>query len=264
MSKLTKGLKKTGIIAAKVVGTTVLTATGVVSAVTEKVISVTGIEPLQDIAHGAKSASFNGIRKMWGATPTEFERVDGAAEREKLQRQKDDALRQAEKKIEKYEQSHPDMSSEQRERINQARNKINSEKSYIRNNNVDLSSTNVKKVDEWDREWVSIGKLKDADLSPYNHCVGLYRHVVNGTTKYVGRAIELNNGGFRKRLSDYRRDSDSARKHTSGRIIHEHLDEIETYILVVGDTQEAIETTKKLEGEFVRKYNPEWNKQINI
>ena len=35
MSKLTKGLKKTGIIAAKVVGTTVLTATGVVSAVTE-------------------------------------------------------------------------------------------------------------------------------------------------------------------------------------------------------------------------------------
>ena len=101
-------------------------------------------------------------------------------------------------------------------------------------------------------------------MSPYNHCVGLYRHIVNGTTKYVGRAIELNNGGFRKRLSDYRRDSDSARKHMSGRIIHEHLDEIETYILVVGDTQEAIEITRKLEGEFVRKYNPEWNKQINI
>ena len=146
MSKLTKGLKKTGIIAAKVVGTTVLTATGVVSAVTEKVISVTGVEPLQDIAHGAKSASFNGIRKMWGAAPTEFERVDGTAEREKLQRQKENALREAEKKIEKYEQSHPDMSSEQRERINQARTKINRERSYVRINDVDLQSANIKKL----------------------------------------------------------------------------------------------------------------------
>ena len=102
MSKLTKGLKKTGIFAAKLIGTTVLTATGLVSAAAEKVISVTGVEPLQDVAHGAMSASFNGIRKMWGAAPTEFERVDGTAEREKLQRQKNDALRQAEKKIEKY------------------------------------------------------------------------------------------------------------------------------------------------------------------
>lgn len=36
---------------------------------------------------------------------------------------------------------------------------------------------------------------------------------------YVGRAIELNNGGFRKRLSDYSRGSDSARNHKSGRLI---------------------------------------------
>lgn len=121
-----------------------------------------------------------------------------------------------------------------------------------------------KSVSEWDCEWQCIGSLKDANLTPYNNCVGLYRHMVNGTTKYVGRAIELNNGGFRKRLSDYRRESNSARKHSSGRIIHEHLDEITTYILIVGYTQEAVEITKKLEGEFVRKYNPAWNKQINI
>ena len=93
-----------------------------------------------------------------------------------------------------------------------------------------------KTVSEWDCEWQCIGKLKDANLTPYNSCVGLYRHVVNGTTKYVGRAIELNNGGFRKRLSDYRRESNSARKHASGRTIYENLDRIETYILVVGNT----------------------------
>ena len=80
----------------------------------------------------------------------------------------------------------------------------------------------------------------------------------------IAGAIELNNGGFRKRLSDYRGESNSVRKHASGRTIYEHLDEIETYILVVGNTQEAVDITKKLAGEFVRRYDPEWNKQINI
>lgn len=259
-----KAMKKTAIIAGKLAGTTTLIATGVASGIVEKAISITGIEPLQDIAHSAMSASFNGIRKMWGAEPTEFERADGAAEREKLQRQKENAVRSVENKINKYEQSHPNVSKEQKERIEQTRAKINKEKTYSQTRNFNTSSNSVKTEHEWDQEWISIGKLKDADLSPYNHCVGLYRHVINGTTKYVGRAIELNNGGFRKRLSDYRRDSNSARKHASGRIINEHLDEIETFILVVGDTQEAVEITRKLEGIFVRKYNPEWNKQINI
>lgn len=111
----------------------------------------------------------------------------------------------------------------------------------------------------WDKNWVCIGPLKTADLSPYNHSVGIYRHVVNGRTMYVGRAIELDNGGFRKRLSDYRRDSNSGRKHTSGRIINDNLDAIVTYICVVGDTEEAVEETKRLEHEFIALYKPEWN-----
>lgn len=45
---------------------------------------------------------------------------------------------------------------------------------------------------------------------------------------------------FRKRLGDYRRESNSARKHLSGRTINEYLDEITTYILVVGDTEETV------------------------
>ena len=111
-------------------------------------------------------------------------------------------------------------------------------------------------LSEWDRKWVCIGPLKTANLTPYNHCVGLYRHVINGETVYVGRAIELNNGGFRKRLSDYRRESDSGRIHTSGRLINQNLSKITTYVLVVGDTKEDVETTKELEKLFVKKYNP--------
>lgn len=111
-----------------------------------------------------------------------------------------------------------------------------------------------KTVAQWDKEWIGIGPLKTANLTPYNHCVGLYRHVVNGKTMYVDRAIELHNGGFRKRLSDYRRESNSARKHLSGWTINEHLDDITTYILIIGDTEEAVLETKRLEGEFIAYY----------
>lgn len=121
-----------------------------------------------------------------------------------------------------------------------------------------------KTIDEWDTKWTYIGPLKTCSLTPYNRCVGLYRMVIRGETKYVGRATELNNGGFRKRLSDYRRQSDSARKHKSGSTINKHINEIDVHILVVGNDQEAVSVTKALEGPFIARYNPEWNKQINI
>lgn len=120
-----------------------------------------------------------------------------------------------------------------------------------------------KALSQWDREWISIGKLVSADLSPYNRKVGLYKHVVNGKIMYIGRAIEYDNGGFRKRLSDYRRESDSARKHSSGQTINNNLNDIETYILVVGSTRDAAEKTKELEVKFIEHYHPEWNVQHN-
>lgn len=121
-----------------------------------------------------------------------------------------------------------------------------------------------KTINQWNQKWINIGMPKNANLTPYNHCVGLYRHVINEKTMYIGRAIELNNGGFRKRLSDYRRLSDSARKRESGRTINGHLDEIQTRVLIVDDDHEAVEIAKQLEGPFIKMYRPEWNKVINI
>ena len=79
-----------------------------------------------------------------------------------------------------------------------------------KNTNLDFITSNITKVAglvgsvngswlgksfaEWNKEWESIGPLISADLSPYNQYVGLYRHLVNGKTMYVGRAIELYNG----------------------------------------------------------------------
>jgi len=182
------------------------------------------------------------------------------------------AARTAEERARKardYERKHPDMSERERAKLDEF-NRRTERMADFGGTSVRTSSSSPaapkrimgRTIPEWDSRWVSIGMLRDANLTPYNHCVGLYRHVVGGKTKYVGRAIELHNGGFRKRLSDYRRDSNSARRHTSGRTIHEHLDEIETYILVVGDTEEAVEATKQLEPWFVKRYRPEWNKQF--
>ncbi|OON96080.1 MAG: hypothetical protein ATN36_06490 [Epulopiscium sp. Nele67-Bin005] len=164
------------------------------------------------------------------------------------QKQQVNALKDMEKKIAQAE-GRTNLTAEQRNKLERAKQ------------NLGVSSEGKSKtIDEWDREWVSIGKLANANLTPYNKSVGLYRHVINGKTMYVGRAIELNNGGFRKRLSDYRRDSDSGRTHTSGQQIYNNLDKITTYILVVGNTEEAVITTRKLEIGFIGKYNPEWNK----
>ena len=62
---------------------------------------------------------------------------------------------------------------------------------------------------------------------------------------------------------EYRRNNDSARKHTSGRTINEHLNEIETYLLIVGNTPDAVLATKEMEPVFIQYYSPPWNKQFN-
>ena len=52
---------------AKVVGTTVLGATGVASSVLKGVCDTVGVELGSEIFGAAKDASFNGVRNMWGS-----------------------------------------------------------------------------------------------------------------------------------------------------------------------------------------------------
>lgn len=117
-------------------------------------------------------------------------------------------------------------------------------------------------------KWECIGCLGDVYdnhpeiLRKYNHSVGLYMHKINGKIMYIGRAVEYANGGIRKRLSDYCRPNPSARKHPSGQKIHANRYRIKTYILVVGSDAAAAEKSKKLEGQYVGKYNPPWNDKL--
>ena len=119
-----------------------------------------------------------------------------------------------------------------------------------------------KTIREWENSWQYAGRLSSMDLSPYSSYVGLYKAELNGRVMYVGRAIEYSNGGIRKRLSDYTRDSDSARKHTSGRLMHANAADLEIYLLLVGHDEEAAAATRKLERYFIGKYSPEWNKML--
>jgi hypothetical protein len=72
--------------------------------------------------------------------------------------------------------------------------------------------------------------------------------------------VEYDNGGLRKRLSDYTRESDSSRKHASGRLMHEHTGQLQMEVLITGGDTAAVEVAKKLEVYFVGLHSPEWNK----
>lgn len=119
-----------------------------------------------------------------------------------------------------------------------------------------------KTLREWESSWQSVGYLDSIDLSPYSSYVGLYRADLGGKIMYIGRAVEYSNGGIRKRLSDYTRDSDSARKHTSGKLMHANAADLKISVLLVGQDEEAADATRKLEHYFISRYSPEWNKML--
>lgn len=119
-----------------------------------------------------------------------------------------------------------------------------------------------KTINQWESTWQPLGILSDVELAPFNNSVGLYRAKLNGRVVYIGRAVEYSNGGFRKRLSDYRRRSDSARKHSSGQKMNAHSEQLHIDILVTGSDAAGADIAKKLEILLVGKYKPEWNKQL--
>ncbi|MGE6415318.1 hypothetical protein ACQKDD_14235 [Planococcus kocurii] len=152
------------------------------------------------------------------------------------------------------------------------------EKAKVRLYTGETSPTNVKvnstgsvtfdgsTVSQWNSRWISLGMLSSLsleNLSQYNKKIGLYKAEMNGQVVYLGRAIEYANGGFRKRLRDYVRESDSARTHGSGKKMHENANAIRLSILVVGDSQEDVDTVKALEKAMINHLDVRWNVQHN-
>lgn len=125
-------------------------------------------------------------------------------------------------------------------------------------NNHRHKSIGGRTIASWEEDWERAGTLQ-SDFSHLSSFVGLYRARLAGQIVYVGRAVEWDNGGLRKRLRDYTRNSDSSRKHGSGRLMNAHADQLEIEVLRTGNCENAAGVARTLEKMFVGKYRPEWN-----
>jgi len=116
-----------------------------------------------------------------------------------------------------------------------------------------------KTVDEWEKEWKSIGLLCDLNLNHYHNYVGVYREWLNEEIIYIGKAIEWSNGGFKERLTDYTRSSRSAIIHKSQQRIHDYSNQIYIDIIITGSHEENAKVATQLEARLIEKYHPEGN-----
>lgn len=114
----------------------------------------------------------------------------------------------------------------------------------------------------------TLSEITKEDRSKYNNECGVYKMKDTNTneTKYVGRAIEHKNGGFRKRLSDYTRDSSSSRKHASGKTIYNNKDNLYVEFCSTGRGEKGAKKAKSLEKKIIKKekkksslFNVHWN-----
>lgn len=113
-------------------------------------------------------------------------------------------------------------------------------------------------IDGWDKRWISAGPL-EGDFSPFRKSVGLYRAVMGDQIMYIGKACEYANGGLRKRLADYTRESPSARMTGAGPLLWLNRNRITIDLLIVGEEASAARITEQLEGRFIERYAPPWN-----
>jgi len=114
-------------------------------------------------------------------------------------------------------------------------------------------------------KWIKIGLLdeSDCDFSEYNLNIGVYRANLDNKIVYIGKATELNNRGFRKRLRDYTREDNSARNYPSCRKMYEHQKKIIIEVFIVESSSEGQKEASKLEKEFINEFKPSWNELDN-
>lgn len=197
-----KFLGKAATALLKTAGTVVLGTVGVASTVVEYLGAGSNMELLEEVGHGLKSASFNGVRKMWGAEEKEFDHSAGDAGRRKaedIQKERERILAQAERQIEDLEQS----GSLPKDCIAQHRIKLEEEKSRLRRTDEELSKDTTgtdrpARSFQYDNSVPLSSAMHRADNSP-----GVYILWLNGNIMKCGRSSQA--GGVRKRLLEYYR-----------------------------------------------------------
>lgn len=113
--------------------------------------------------------------------------------------------------------------------------------------------------------WVKLGLLSEetTDFSDYRKDIGLYRAILDEEIVYIGKATELHNGGFCKRLRDYTRNSDSSRDYPTGRMMFQHKDKLQIEILIFERKDELVPDINALEKQLIKQHKPKWNVQLS-
>jgi excinuclease UvrABC nuclease subunit len=109
--------------------------------------------------------------------------------------------------------------------------------------------------------WIPLGLLTETstDFSNFSQDIGIYRAILNDEVVYIGKATELKNGGFRKRLRDYTRSSPSARNYPAGELMYSNRNNLQIEIAVFSRTTESIPEIEALEAQLIRETKPNWN-----
>jgi hypothetical protein len=116
-----------------------------------------------------------------------------------------------------------------------------------------------KLLSQWDLDWKRIEGGFRAPHPELRNKIGVFRAVLNDKVMYVGIGTEHSNGGLAKRIADFSRSSDSARKSQSGRNIFEHRHNLEIDILVLAPIPGARATAKLLKTAMIERSRAAWN-----
>ena len=117
-----------------------------------------------------------------------------------------------------------------------------------------------KKVAQWELEWQRRAGGFTGDRTDLRHKIGLLRAVLNGTVMYIGVATE-HKGGLAKRIADFVRESNSARKTFAGQKIHESRHVLELEVLLISAGANARSDAKQLKSLMLMIRRPEWNQR---
>ena len=110
-------------------------------------------------------------------------------------------------------------------------------------------------ITESDLEWFDLGCLKDIDIKNVAVSgVGIIELVVDNEPLYIIRAIELNNGGIKKKLSDLQNYNakNISRMYTK---IGDNIDKIKVRVACLGNDADSVANTRKMEKELLLKYH---------
>lgn len=113
-------------------------------------------------------------------------------------------------------------------------------------------------IEEYDKQWVKIGKLNISNIIGLKGKIGLYKMSINGKVIYIGKATESYNGtkGLYKRLNNYINQKGKSKAH---QYIYKNQNNIDVEIINFGTGVEARAMANGLESLFIDYYAPTKN-----